>query len=518
MPRGARSQTSSATSSARCRNDGPRVTVHADLVLAVDQGTSSTRAIAFDRSFRIVASASRALDTAYPRPGWVEQDPIDIVTSVVESVAEVLASVGGPERIVAVGLDNPGETVVAWDAATLEPLAPAVLWQCRRSEPIVERLRASGLEPEIRRRTGLPLEPYFSAGKAAWLLKHVPAVREASRRGALRFGTVDAWLTARLGDRGSLTDLSTASRTQLLSLPSGDWDDELIAWFGLDREMLPQIVPTVGDAGTLLHADWGAALPLAGLACDQQAALAGHGAFEPGAMKATYGTGVFVLANAGGTVEPAVGLERSIAWALPNRRATTVLQGGVFSAGALIDWLRDGLGLISDAEDAEVAARRAPDSAGVRVLPALAGLGAPSYDSHACCVIAGLTSAAGPDHVVRAALDGIAQRTADVVEAMVTALGKRPDAMRVDGGLTANGYLMERQADLLGMTIEVAAIEEATALGMAGLTAIGMGLASVDEVKLANQPLRRVEPRLSCAARLTDRSAWKQFVERARVL
>ena len=493
--------------------DGPDAP---DLILGIDQGTTSTRTIAFDRSFAVTASAARPLETAHPKPGWVEVDADALLSSVVETVAEVLDAIGGVGRVAAVGLANQGETVVAWDAETMRPLAPAVVWQCRRSGPIVDRLRAAGHEPAIRALTGLPLDPYFSAGKMTWLVEEDPAVGAAMASGTLRFGTVDAWLTASLGLRGpaGLTDVSTASRTQLLSLGMLDWDPRLLELFGVARGSLPTVGPTAGRIGELRHPSWGGRLPLTAMACDQQAALAGHGAFEPGTLKATYGTGVFVLANAGERRMPVEGLETSIAWSLPGGRVDAVLQGGVFTAGAMIDWLRDDLGLVSDAAETEALARSVPDTAGVTVVPALAGLGAPWYRPDATASIVGLTAAAGRAHIVRAVLDGIAQRVADVVEAMAIALDVPVTSLRVDGGLTRNGYLMERQADLLGVPVAVASLEETTALGVAGLAAIGAGLATEADIAAANPVARTIEPRTSAAERATDRAAWRALVER----
>lgn len=488
-----------------------------DLLLAIDQGTTSTRAIAFDRRLRPVASAAVALDTVHPRPGWVEQDPEAILDSVVESVSRVLAEVGGPERVAAAGLDNQGETVVAWDAEDGRSLAPAIVWQCRRSLPIVERLAAAGLGPSIRARTGLPLDPYFSAGKLAWLLEHGDAVRAARRRGTLRLGTVDAWLTARL-DGDARTDPSTASRTQLLSLRTLDWDVELLGWFGIDRPTLPRIVPTAGDLGELAHPRWRGPIPVRAMACDQQAALAGHGAFLPGAVKATYGTGVFALANAGVLRDPPPDVETSIAWLLPDGTSASVLQGGLFTAGAFIDWLRDDLGMIADPAQTGMLAASVPDAGGVRVLPALAGLGAPWWRPEARAVVAGLTAAAGRSHVVRAALDGIAHGVADLLEAMLPALPRPAHQLRVDGGLTANEFLMQRQADLLGLPVGVAEAEESTALGIAGLAGIGHGLLSPGDIAAAN-PIRSVfEPRLPAAERAAERQSWRRFVAAAAAL
>lgn len=486
-----------------------------DLILAIDQGTTSTRAIVFDRRLRTVAASSRPLTTAHPQPGWVEQDPEAILASVVETVAEVLQTVGGAGRIAAVGLDNQGETVVAWDAENGRALAPAVVWQCRRSLPIVERLRAEGREERIRRLTGLPLDPYFSAGKLAWLLENIPAVQEAAHRRTLRLGTVDAWLTARLGDSGPLTDPSTASRTQLLGLRSLRWEPELLDRFGVPPESLPRIVPSVGPAGDLGHPAWGGTLPLWALACDQQAALAGHGAFRSGDLKATYGTGVFLLANAGTTPPETSVLEVSVAWTLPGGRRDYVLQGGVLTAGALVDWLASQLGLFADPRETEELARSVRDDAGVRFLPALAGLGAPWYRPASRAVVAGLSAAASRAHLIRAALDGIAQRVCDIAEAMTGLLAVRPGILRVDGGLTANGYLMQRQADLLGVPVAIARAEESTALGIAALAGLGAGLLDEEQISAANPAVRTLVPALPEEERRRQREEWRAFVERA---
>ncbi|HEY3522384.1 MAG TPA: FGGY family carbohydrate kinase [Candidatus Limnocylindrales bacterium] len=485
----------------------------ADLLLAIDQGTTSTRAIAHDLALRPVASASVPLETRHPRPDWVEQDPEEIVDSVVEAVARVLAEVGGPDRIAAVGLDNQGETVVAWEAETLRALSPAIVWQCRRSTPIVERLRARGLEPQITARTGLPLDPYFSAGKLTWLLEHEPAVEAAAGRGTLRFGTVDAWLTARLDGGNARTDTSTASRTQLLSLATLDWDADLLDWFEVGRETLPPIGPTAGDLGTIGHPRWRSALPLRALACDQQAALAGHAGIVPGALKATYGTGVFLLANAGRARAPAPGLETSVGWTLPGGRTDFVRQGGVFAAGTVVDWLRDHLGFVAEATEVDAVAGSADPMSSVRVLPALSGLGVPWWDPTARAVVAGLTPASGRADIVRGALGGIAQLVADVVDAIAPSLPAAPAELRADGGLTASGYLMQRQADLLGIPVAVATARESTAVGIAALAGVGAGRLGLDAASTANPVAARFEPRLGEADRRRERDAWRTFVE-----
>ena len=484
----------------------------ADLVLAIDQGTTSTRAIVFDKELHSVASTSVPLEATHPQPGWVEQDPEAILDSVVRSVGQVLREVGGPERIIAAGLDNQGETVVAWDAEDGRALAPAIVWQCRRSKVIVERLRSAGAEPSVRARSGLPLDPYYSAGKLTWLLENNTEVQSAAARGTLRLGTIDAWLTARLDGGDARTDRSTASRTQLLSLATLAWDPELLAWFGISEWTLPRLVSTVGDLGRVAHVSWKGSVPLRAMACDQQAALAGHGAFEPGAIKATYGTGVFVLANAGTRREATPDLETSIAWTCPDGATSTVVQGGVFAAGALIDWLRDSLGLVADAAETEVLARSVPNAAGVRVLPALAGLGAPWWRPDALAVVAGLSFAANRAHIVRAALDGIAHRVADVVESISAVLPGPIDRLRVDGGLTANGYLMQRQADLLGMPVDIANVAESTALGIAGLAGLGANWGDVATIRSANPVRLTYEPRLGTRARIEERDDWWRFV------
>jgi glycerol kinase len=486
----------------------------ADLVMAVDQGTSSTRAIVYDDSWTEVASASRTLTTMYPQPGWAEQDPAAILASVVEVVGEALAAVGGPGRIAAVGIDNQGETVVAWDRDTGEPLGPAVLWHCRRSQPIVDRVAASGRGPAIRALTGLPLDPYFSASKIRWLLEEDDGVASAAADGRLAVGTVDAWLTARLGPRPQ-TDPSTASRTQLFGLRSLAWEPSLARDWGVPSDALPVIVPSVGDLGEIRHPSWGGSLPLRAMACDQQAALAGQGGHRPGAIKATLGTGVFVLANVGSDVaSPPDGILATVAWTDADGHPTYALDGGVFSAGSLLQWLH-GLRLIDDPVQLDRLAVEVADAGGVRILPALAGIGAPWWEPEARGVIAGLTASAGRATIARAAIDAIAQRTADVVEAMAVAVPDPAAPFRVDGGLTASRLLVQRLADLVGRPIEVAAVRESTALGVALMAAIGSRRLTEREATEVAAPATRVEPELDDSARRSQRAAWRAFVRRA---
>jgi glycerol kinase len=490
----------------------------ASVLLAIDQGTTSTRAIAFDRQLRPLTAASRPLTVRHPRPGWVEQDAEEILESVVATVAEVLDACGGPGAVIAAGLANQGETVVAWDAGSGRALAPAIVWQCKRSEPVVARLRDAGLEPDIRARTGLPLDPYFSAGKLAWLLAEDRAVRAAHDAGRLRLGTVDAWLTARLTGE-PLTDVSTASRTQLLNLSSLAWDPWLLDAFEIPPWSLPRVVPSSGELGIMSHPRWRGEMPLRAMVCDQQASLAGHACFDPGALKATYGTGAFVLANAGARPPRSdASILATVAWSLPDGSVTYALDGGVFSAGTLIDWLRDGLKVFASAEEMEAKAWSVPDDGGVQVLPALAGLGAPWWRPDARGVVAGLTPASSPAHLARAALDGIAQRVCDVVEAMTPHLPHAPEKLRVDGGLTRNRYLLQRQSDLLGLPLEVASVSETTALGAAALAGLAAEAMTPATLGAAASVASRVAPQLDAAARQTARSRWHRFVQAAAAL
>jgi glycerol kinase len=492
------------------------------LFLAIDQGTSSTRAILYDLEGTALARADRALASRAVRPGWVEQSPTDILGSVVETVAEVLALAPPGRPVVAAGLANQGETVVAWDAASGEPLAPAVSWQCRRSEPIVARIAAAGHGPRVRELTGLPLDAYFSAGKMTWLLEHVDGVRQAARAGRLRLGTVDAWITARLGDE-PITDLSTASRTQLLDVRALTWHPWLLDLFGVPDATLPRIVGTTGPLATLRHPGWPVQLALTAAACDQPAALVGDAGLVAGAAKATYGTGVFVVANAGDRPPDRTSLEASIGWRLANGTTAHILQGGVLSAGAFVRWLGDGLGLPLPLEDIGRLADEATDSAGIRILPALSGLGAPWFVPGARVVVSGLTGATRPAHVARAAIDAIAHRVCDIIDALAeTSLDRDPAVravpalteLRVDGGLTRLVPLMQRQADLLGLPVAVVDDVESTARGIALLAACGAG--RLDPAAVRPAPVsHRLEPRLSEHARMDERAAWQAFVERA---
>jgi glycerol kinase len=482
--------------------------VSAGLLLGIDEGTSAVKAALFDRELRMVAETRRAVPVAHPRPGWVEQDPELILEAVVDAVAEVLEHTGGRE-VSAVGLDHQGESVLAWDGAHGRALTPVIVWQDKRQESLL-----AGLDPQAVERSGLPLDPYFSAGKLAWLLANDDGVQAARAAGTLRLGTVDAFLCDRLAGRFA-TDLSTASRTQLLALGARDWDEQLLDAFGVRREWLPRIGPSFGVLAELRHERWPTALPLRAQLVDQQAALAGAGATRPGELKATYGTGVFVLARTDGS--PATGeLLPTVAWAGPDAvgglgEIAYALDGGVFAAGSLLDWLAEDLGLARDARALAAAAASVPDSAGVTVLPALAGLGAPWWRPGARGVIAGLHPGVRAAHVGRAALEAIAWRVADIVDALAAIAPI--NGLRVDGGLTNDRTLLQIQADALGLELAVGHADT-TVLGAAMLAGVGAGVfASVNQAAEQLAPTRTVSPRIDPDERARQRERWRRFVQ-----
>ncbi|HMJ32695.1 MAG TPA: FGGY family carbohydrate kinase [Baekduia sp.] len=470
--------------------DGP-------LVLGIDDGTTAVKVTLFDAELQAVASARRPVATAHPAPGRVEQDPGEVLQAVVDAVAEVLPAAAG-RPVVATGLDHQGESVLAWHPVTREPVSPIIVWQDKRGIEVYDKV-----DPELLARTGLPPDPYFSAPKLAWLVReHGPDVR---------LGTVDAWLSDRLG-AGWATDPSTASRTALQVLGDVGWDTALCIAFGIPRTSLPEIRPTAGDLGTLHHERWDVDLPLRARVCDQQAALAGAGCVLPGRAKATYGTGVFVLAHTGATPPHAEGLLPTVAWQASGR-VDYALDGGVFTAGALLEWLSGTLGLAADPERLTALAATVPDAGGVRVLPALAGAGAPWWRPEARGVIAGLTGGTTKAHIARAAVEAIAHRVADVVDAMGGV-----DVLRIDGGLTNDPLLCRLQADLLGVAVERSAAD-ATVAGAAGLALVGAGL--LDDVRDLDgllAPGERIEPQLAAAERQAARATWSAFVQRALAL
>ncbi|MGC4404117.1 glycerol kinase GlpK [Methyloversatilis sp. MC4-4] len=456
----------------------PDIFTEQHFILALDQGTTSSRALVFDATGRVVAMAQRELPQSYPQPGWVEHDALRIWTDTLACAHEaLLRAAAKADRIAAIGITNQRETVLLWERATGTPLAPAIVWQDRRTADTCERLRADGHEDFVRQRTGLVLDPYFSATKIAWLLDSVPGARERAERGELACGTMDSWLVWQLtAGRRHLTDLTNASRTQLLDIRSGHWDDELLTLFRVPRALLPEIVPSSGMLAETEPTLFGRALPVSGIAGDQQAALYGQGCTAPGLAKNTYGTGCFMLMHTG---RHAIVSRHGLLTTCAAQTADGIeyaLEGSVFVTGALVQWLRDGLGLIARSCDVEALAAGVQDSGGVTVVPAFTGLGAPYWSPAARGTMFGLSRGTTRAHIARAALESIALQTLDVMRAMEADAGSALRELRVDGGGTANALLMQMQADLLGCTVRVAPTQETTALGAALLAARGCGV------------------------------------------
>ena len=443
------------------------------LVLGVDQGTTCTKACVVNRDGRVVALATREVPARYPRPGWVEQDPMDLLRTVLEAATEVLAAAGGP--VVAIGLANQGETVVAWDARTGQPIAPAIGWQDRRTEALCAELVEQGMAPLILARTGLPIDPYFSATKIRWILDQVPEARVLAMRGDLRVGTSDAWLLWSLTGQYR-TDESTASRTLLYNPQARDWDQQILDALDIPRDILPEIRPSRSHFGSVPAGLLGYDVPLTASLVDQQAALFGQACHEPGSAKVTYGTGAFLLVNTGREMPASAhGLLPTVAWST-EREVIFALDGGIYVAGAAVQWLRDGLGIIGDVAETAALAASVPDSGGVVVVPALAGLAAPYWDSAARGTILGLSRGTTRAHIVRATLEGIAFRTRDVLDAMVRDTGLPIRQIKVDGGASANPFLMHCLAELLQREVLTAASPEATAIGAAQQAGLHAGI------------------------------------------
>jgi glycerol kinase len=492
-------------------------------VLALDQGTTSSRAMVFDERGQVVAVGQKELEQHYPRPGWVEHEPLDIWSSQVGVAAEALSRAGLQARdIAAVGIANQRETTLLWDRRTLEPLGRAIVWQDRRTSGEVERLRQAGVEPLVTRATGLLLDPYFSATKIAWLLDQDAELRARAKAGEVAFGTVDSWLAARLtGGAVHVTDVSNASRTLLFDIHRLAWADELLEAFRVPRAVLPEVVPT---SGVIAEVSFGplAGVPLAALAGDQQAATFGQACFSPGQAKNTYGTGCFLVLNTGHeATSSGHRLLATVGW---QRRSMDgglgptayALEGSVFTAGAVVQWLRDGLGVIRDASEAERLADSVPDSGGVYFVPALTGLGAPHWDPYARGAIVGVTRGTTAAHLARAALEGVAFQVADVVDAMRQDSGLPFAELRVDGGAARNDLLMQLQADIAGVTVVRPAVTETTALGAAFLAGLAVGVWSgEDEVAALWREEKRFEPRMPASEREARRERWTAAVQRA---
>ncbi len=487
-------------------------------LLALDQGTTSSRAIVFDESGQIIALKQQEIGQHYPQPGWVEHDPEEIWTSQLAVAQGALQAAGlRPADVAGLGITNQRETVVAWDRVTGEPLHRAIVWQDRRTASVCDQLRSDGREPMVVGKTGLLLDPYFSATKLAWLLENVPDVRQAAEQRRLAFGTIDAWLVYQLtGGALHVTDASNASRTQLMDIHTGDWDDELLDCFGVPRSVLPEIRASSEIYGQI-HSDLPlAGIPIAGIAGDQQAALFGQACFDRGSAKNTYGTGCFMLMN---TAEEAIAsghkLLTTIAWRLDGR-TEYALEGSVFMGGAVVGWLRDGLGIIKSSSDVEALANSVVDTGGVFLVPAFTGLGAPHWDPYARGTIVGITQGTTAAHLARAALESIALQVADLLEAMRGDSAIDVPQLRVDGGASVNDTLMQCQADLLQTPVVRPEVTETTALGAAYLAGLATGVwPSRDAVARQWRAERLFEPRMSADQAEAKRARWRRALARA---
>jgi len=493
-----------------------------DFVLALDQGTTSSRSMLFGQDGQTVAVAQREFRQHFPRPGWVEHDPEEIWSSQSATIADVLTRASiSPDQVAAVGITNQRETTLLWERRTGRPLAPAIVWQDRRTAELCARLRSDGVEPQVAERTGLLLDPYFSGTKLAWLLDQVPDARARAADGELAFGTVDSWLVWKLtGGQKHITDLTNASRTLLVNVVTGDWDDAMLELFGVPRPCLPAIVPSSSSSATrsvpVAHIAGGQA-PITGIAGDQQAALFGQACFTPGMAKNTYGTGCFLLLNTG--KQPVWSKHRlltTIAWQRDHERRYAI-EGAVFVAGAVVQWLRDGLGLIERAAEVEALAASVSDHGGVTFVPAFTGLGSPHWDAHARGTIIGLTRGTTAAHIARAALEAIAFQSAELISAMQADTGQRLLELRVDGGAAANDLLMQIQADLLGVPVVRPAMIETTALGAAYLAGLATGFWRSEQELADNWRVgRRFEPAISSDEAASRMSQWSRAVARSR--
>lgn len=482
-----------------------------ELILVLDAGTTSTRAMVFDRAGGLRAVAQRDLVQHYPQPGRVEHDAAEIWASTLACAQNVVTQAGGADRIACIGITNQRETVVAWDKVSGEPLARAIVWQDRRTADACAALREAGYEPLVQEKTGLVLDPYFSATKMRWLLDHAPDVRAAAGAGRLALGTVESWLAFKLTGGAHLSDAANASRTSLLPLAGADWDEGLCDLFGVPRAALPEVADNAGPLGTTLPGLLGAPLPITGLAGDQQAATIGQACLSPGETKGTFGTGAFVLTNMGPTLPRSD--HRLLGTVLCQLGGARIyaLEGSVFVAGSLVKWLRDSLGLISTTAETEALAGSVADNGGVVIVPALSGLGAPHWRPEARAAITGISLATTRAHIVRAALEAMALQIHDLAEAFAGD-GARWTALRIDGGMSVNDWIAQDLADVLALPVERPDFVETTALGAAMLAGLGAGLfASLEEAALAMRgPARNFAPVMSDQERTTRLDLWRK--------
>ena len=489
-------------------------------ILAIDQGTTGSTALLFDKGGRALSSAYRELHQVYPRPGWVEHDPKELLSTSLVVAREALEKEGvGLSDVCGIGITNQRETTIVWDRHTGEPVSNAIVWQCRRTAPLCEELKRRGLAGSIREKTGLIIDAYFSATKLRWILDHIPRGQHRAEQGDLLFGTVDSWLVWNLtGGAVHVTDCTNASRTMLFNIPTLQWDNDLLSALDIPETVLPEVMPSSHVYGETVPGVLGdVRVPLCGIAGDQQAALFGQACYEAGMAKNTYGTGSFVLLNTGDRPVPSEkGLVTTLAWGLGDR-VTYAMEGSIFITGAVVQWLRDGLGIIEQAAESETLARAVPDNGGVFFVPAFVGLGAPHWDMYARGSIFGLTRGTTREHLVRAALESIAYQSRDVIETMSVEADLQLPLLRVDGGGTANAFLMQFQADMLEVPIQVPAVTETTALGAAYLAGLATGLwQDTAEVARLWQPAKTYEPTMSHDQRDTLYAGWKRAVEHAR--
>ncbi len=492
--------------------------MHERYILALDQGTTSSRAMLFDRQGRVVSFAQKEFAQIYPQPGWVEHDPRQIWSTQAGVAAEALAHAGVPPgALAAIGISNQRETTIVWDRATGEPVYPAIVWQDRRTAGLCEQLQAAGLEATVRARTGLPIDAYFSATKLRWVLDHVHGARDKARQGRLAFGTVDSWLVWNFS-RGALhvTDVSNAARTMLFNIHTRSWDDDLLAALDIPRSMLPTVCASSQVYGHTSAEVLGAEVALAGIAGDQQAALFGQMCTSPGMVKNTYGTGCFLVMNTGATpIESRHHLLTTIAWQI-GERVDYALEGSIFIGGAVVQWLRDGLGLIAGAGEVEALAASVAHADGVYLVPAFVGLGAPYWNARARGSLFGVTRGTTAAHLARAALEAIAYQAVDVLEAMQADAGLCIGEMRVDGGASANDLMLQFQADMLGVDAVRPRVTETTALGAAYLAGLAVGYwSSIDELRGQWQLERRFAPRMPRPQVESRLAGWRRAVRAA---
>ncbi len=488
-------------------------------VMALDQGTTSSRAVLFDHKGSVVAIDQYEFPQYFPKPGWVEHDPNEIWQSQLKAARGVLAVAGASGAdVAAIGITNQRETALVWDRSSGEPIHRAIVWQSRQTTPLCDELRARGLDGEVRARTGLVIDAYFSATKIRFILDAVDGAQARAERGELAFGTVDTWLLHKLtGGRVHATEYSNASRTLIYNIHERDWDDLLLGELRIPKEMLPEVRDTSGVFG-VTDSEWlGAEIPVAGMVGDQQAALFGQGCRGGGQAKNTYGTGCFLLMNTGGEAPVSNnGLITTIAWGLDGR-VDYALEGSIFVAGAAVQWLRDGLGLLKHAAESDGLARSVDDTGGVVLVPAFVGLGAPYWDERARGTVVGITRGTQRAHLVRAALESIAYQTRDVVECVQADSGLSLGALRVDGGASQNDFLMQFQADILGVPVLRPAVLEVTAMGAAALAGLAVGFwRDTDDIESAGGARTRFEPAMVADRRESLYADWRRAVERSR--